>query len=131
VFSSFDITKGLDCITIIIEFLEEFGRDMTHTRNPNFTIPYKGKEYKVLGRDNPDDDLKNLRESKESHQITIEFVRKALTKTDKLKKGCVCILNSMKYKLVGIYVGDSRYLIMFEDCSRILKINDAVMEIYQ
>jgi hypothetical protein len=124
---SWNITEGLDCFTLMITFLDEFGYDVEDFKDGTVKVEHNGS---LLDSTNYSIILKTIPEMQEVLQKTI---RQEFEKVDKLKQGYICFSQITDYEVVTIYLGNKKHLSMFENYgSKIVTIsNDKVKEIFR
>ena len=123
---SLDIEKGLDCFSMLLKFWESMEKDVS--RFKKMTWDYYGKKVTIK---NYSKIIKGIDQGRTAFKL---FVEENLTKTDKLKKGCVIFCGAINnIELVGIYLGNGHMLGAFEEYGvRNIKINPkTIMEIYR
>lgn len=116
---SWDINEGLDCLSLIILFLEDMGFDVEKYKNGEHTFKYGDKEF------NANNYAEILDNRKDATKALFSFIKSKFVKVDKTKKGDVVILSTSNDITVGIYTGQQTVLTSVEGYGcKVIKIKN-------
>lgn len=120
---SWDIEEGLDCLTLMLSFFQDMGKDISELLK--ITFIYKGKEMNAYNYK----DI--LGDTKERNEAFTYFLKHNFVKIDKIEKGCIIFYKSTE--LVGIYLGSDKILTVFEEYGlKIIKVRpNSIKEMYK
>lgn len=106
---SWDPNEGLDCLSTLILFMKEIGKNVSKYENGEEKFEYDGK---LFTKYNYADIFNNEKKIFEAMKV---FVNKNCIKVKRAIKGDIIIFNIYDNDMFGIYLGQGLSLVVFEE----------------
>jgi len=124
---SWDIDEGLDCISMIVLFMKDIGKDVDDLIDGSKGFEYKGNILTATTF------LDYVNDKVEINKALKLFIKQHCNKVDRMKKGDIVFFNYRKDILLGVYLGAGLVMCCFETygIKKIKLRTFNIMEIYR
>lgn len=106
---SFNIDEGLDCLSFLILFYKDIGKDVIKLQEKFHHLEYKGRK---ITFNNYHTELKNWKEHIECFKLLLDT---HFTKKEYFEKGDILIMKEKDEISISIYAGNSKVFIVSKE----------------